>query len=87
MNSSGELVVETSRAPNGPHIGLGIENPPISSEELRTPPRIVRELYENLGVSPNSPIISQLPETSITYTIPLYHFSSTSNNITIVPDK
>jgi hypothetical protein len=37
MNSSGELVVETSGAPTGPHTGPGVENPPLSSEAFRTP--------------------------------------------------
>jgi hypothetical protein len=55
-------------------------------KHLEPLPRTVRELYDNLGVSPDSPIISQLPETSVTYMVPLDHFSGTTNNITVVPD-
>jgi hypothetical protein len=47
---------------------------------------MVQELYDNLGVGPNPPIIAQLPKTFVTYTIPLDHFVCTTSNITVIPD-
>jgi hypothetical protein len=82
MNSSKELVVETSGASIGPHIGPRVENPLLSCESFRTPPRIVREIYDNLGSSFDPPIISQFPEMYVTYTVPLDHFTSTTSNVT-----
>jgi hypothetical protein len=85
MNSSGELVVDTYGIPTGPHTGPGAENPLWTTDIFRIPPRTVRDLYD-LGVGPDTPVISQLPETSVTYTIPLDHFSGTTSNITVIPD-
>jgi hypothetical protein len=51
MNSSGELVFETYRAPNGPHTGPGVENPLLYNESFRTIPRTMQEIYKNLEVS------------------------------------
>jgi hypothetical protein len=84
MNSSGDLVVETSGIPTGPHTGPGVENPLFTTDIFGTPHRTVRDLYDNLGVGPDSPVISQLPETSVTYMIPLDHFAGTTSNITVI---
>jgi hypothetical protein len=46
----------------------------------------MRDIYGNLGVGPDSPVISQLPETFVTYTISLDHFVGTTRNITVVLD-
>jgi hypothetical protein len=86
MNSLGELVVETSGTLTGPHTCPGVENPLFSSHPFRAPPRTVQELYDNLGAGPDSPVVSQLPKTFFTYTIPLDHFAGTTRNITVVPD-
>jgi hypothetical protein len=45
----------------------------------------VRDLYGS-GEGSDIPVISQLPETSVTYMIPLDHFSSKNNNIIVGPD-
>jgi len=47
---------------------------------------MVQDLYDNLGVGPNTPVISQLPETFVTYMIPLDHFAGTNSSITVGPD-
>jgi hypothetical protein len=47
----------------------------------------IHDLYGNLGVSPDRPMASQVPETSVTYTVPLDHFTGTISNVTIVSDQ
>jgi hypothetical protein len=50
-------------------------------------PLTVRDLYGNLGASPDRPIVSQVPETSVTYTVPLDHFTGTTSSVTIISDQ
>jgi hypothetical protein len=74
MNSSGEIVViKNFEIPIGPNAGSGVEDPLFHSEYFRTPahtagtfnpssvPLTVRELYGNLGVSPDRPMASEVP--------------------------
>jgi hypothetical protein len=100
MNSFEEIVVvDNTGIPTGPNVGSGVENPLFESESLRTPahtvqtsnpssvPLIVCDLYGNLGVIPDRPMASQVPETYVTYTVPLYHFIGTNSNITTILDQ
>jgi hypothetical protein len=79
MNSSRELViVNNTRVPTGPNAESGVDDPLFQSESFRTPahtarifnpsssPMIVRDLYGNLGSSPDQPMASQIPEMFIT---------------------
>jgi hypothetical protein len=47
----------------------------------------IRDLYDNLGVSPDPPMSSQMPETSITYKAPLDHFNGTTSNVITISDQ
>jgi hypothetical protein len=47
----------------------------------------VRDLYDNLGASPDQPMASQMPETSVTYTVPLDHFTGTTSSVTTISDQ
>jgi hypothetical protein len=38
-------------------------------------------------VSPDRPMASQVPETSVTYTVPLDHFTGTTSNVTTISDQ
>jgi hypothetical protein len=100
MNSSGEIVVdENFEVPTGPNVGSGVEDPHFHSEYFRTSthtigtsnpnfvPLTVHDLYSNLGASPNRPIISQVPETYVTYIVPLDHFTGTTSGVTTVSDQ
>jgi hypothetical protein len=100
MNSSGEIVVvDNTEVPTGPNAGSGVDDPLFQSESFRTPthmagifnpsstPSTVRDIYGNLGVSPDQPMASQIPETSVTYTVPLDHFTGTTSNVTTVSDQ
>jgi hypothetical protein len=40
-----------------------------------------------LGMSSNQPMASQMPETSVTYTVPLDHFTGTTSNVVTVSDQ
>jgi hypothetical protein len=85
LNSLGELVVDTSGISIGSHTGPGAENPLWTTNIFRSPPRTVQELY-SLGEGVDILVVSQLPETSITYMIRLHHFSGTTSNIIVIPD-
>jgi hypothetical protein len=50
-------------------------------------PLTVRDLYGNLGVSPDRPMASQVPEMFVTYTVPLDHFTGTTSSVTTIPDQ
>jgi hypothetical protein len=47
----------------------------------------VRDLYGNLGASPDRPTTSQVPETSVTYMVPLDHFTGTTSNVTTISNQ
>jgi hypothetical protein len=74
LNSSGELVVDTSGIPTRPLTGLESEDPFWTTDIFRTPATSARPL--RLGAGVDIPVISELPETSATYMIPLDHFNS-----------
>jgi hypothetical protein len=76
LNSSGELVVDTYGIPTGPLTGTKNEDPFWTTDIFRTP-TTVRDLYSS-GAGADIPVVSELPETSATYTIPLDHFASTT---------
>jgi hypothetical protein len=99
MNSSGEIFVDGNfEVPTGPNTGSRVENPLFQGESFRTPtltigtsnpssiPLTVRDIYDNLGSSPDQPTTSQVHETSIIYTVPLDHFTGTTSNVTTVSD-
>jgi hypothetical protein len=100
MKSSREIVVvDNTKVPTGPNVGSGVEDPHFHSESFRTPnhtvktfnpsfiPFIVRDIYDNLGASPDQPMASQMPKTSVTYTKPLDHFTGTTSSVTVVSDQ
>jgi hypothetical protein len=100
MNSSREIVVfDNTEVPTRPNVGSRVEDPLFQSESFRTPvhtveisnpssiPLTVHDLYENLGSSPDRPMASQMPETYVTYTVPLDHFTGTTSSATVVPDQ
>jgi hypothetical protein len=100
VNSSGEIVViDDTEIPTRPNAGSGVEDPLFQSESFRTPahtvgtsgfgsiPLTVRDLYGNLGVSPDRPMASQVPETSVSYTVPLDHFTGTTSNVITIADQ
>ena len=100
MNLSGEVVViEDTEVPTGPHTGSGVEDPFFQSESFRTPthtvgtsgfgyvPLTIHDLYGSLGVSPDRPMASQVPETSVSYTLPLNHFTGMTSNVITTPDQ
>jgi hypothetical protein len=100
VNSSGEVVViEETEVSTGPHAGSGVEDPFFQSESFRTPthtvgtsgfgsvPLTVCDLYGNLGVNPDQPMASQVPETSVSYTVPLNHFTGMTSNVITVADQ
>jgi hypothetical protein len=45
------------------------------------------DIFDTLGKSHNQPMASQMPETSVTYTIPLDHFTGTTSNVVTVLDQ
>lgn len=85
LNSSEELVVDTSGISTGPLTGPEGENPFWTTDIFRNPPLTVRDLFGS-GAGSDIPVVSQLPEMSATYTVPLDHFSSTPNNSTVMSD-
>jgi hypothetical protein len=86
VNSFGDLVVEIYGILTGPLTGPDSENPLWNTDIFINPPLTARDLYENLEVGLYSPIVSKLPKTFVTYTIPLDHFSGTTSNTTIIPE-
>jgi hypothetical protein len=100
MNSLGEIVVlENIVIPIGPNMGSGVDDPLFQSESFRTPPHttrifnpsyapsIVHNIYGNLGVIPDQPMASQMPKRSITYMVPLDHFTCMTSNFTTFSDQ
>jgi hypothetical protein len=100
VNSSGEVVfIEETEVSTKPHTRSGVEDPFFQSESFRTPthtvgtsgfgsvPLTFRDLYGNLGVSPDQPMESQVPETYVSYTVPLNHFTGTIRNVSIIADQ
>jgi hypothetical protein len=100
MNSSGEIVfVENIEVPTGPNAGSRVDDPLFQSESFRTPahtagifnpssaPSSGHDIFGTLRMSSNQPIASKMPETSITYTVPLDHFTGTTSNVAIVSDQ
>jgi hypothetical protein len=100
VNRSGEVVfIEDIKVPTRPNARSRVEDPFFQSEPLRTMthtlgtsrfgsiPLIVRDLYGNLGVSLDQPMASQVHETSVSYTMPLNHFSGMMSNVIIVADQ
>jgi hypothetical protein len=85
MNSSKELVVDTSGMPTGPHSGLGVRDPLWTLDIFRIPPHTVQDLYGS-GAGDDIPFVSQIPEVSATYMVPPNHFSGVASHITVVPD-
>jgi hypothetical protein len=74
MNFVGELVVVSSGNLIGP---FGADDPFWTTDIVRIPPRIVRDLYGS-GAGADIPAIPKLPETSSILTVSLGHFSSTT---------
>jgi hypothetical protein len=100
MNSVGEIVVvDNTGVSTEPNARSGLGDPLFHSESFMTlthtvgtsiphfVPLIVHDIHGNLGASPDRPMASQVPETSITYIIPLDHFTSTTSRITTVSDQ
>jgi hypothetical protein len=100
MNSLGEIiVVDNTKVPTRPNAGSGVEDPLFQSDSFRTLthtvgtsnpgsiPLTLCDLYGNLGVSPDQPMTSQIPKTSITYTVPLDHFTGTTSSVTTISDQ
>jgi hypothetical protein len=100
MNSSGEIVVvENIGVPIQPNIGSGVDDPLFPSESFRTSshivgvvnpsstPSTVRDIYDNLGVSLDQPMASQMTEILVTYMVPLDHFTRMTNNVTMVLEQ
>jgi hypothetical protein len=100
VNSSGQVVViDDTEIPTRPNIGSGVEDPLFQSESFRTPahtigtygfgsiPLIVHDLYGNLGTSLDQPMASQVPETFVSYTVPLDHFTGMTSNVIIIADQ
>jgi hypothetical protein len=100
VNSSGEVfVIEDTEVPTGPHAGIEVEDPFFQSESFKTSthtvgtssfgyvPLTIRDLYGNLGASPDRPMASQVPEMSVSYTIPLNHFTGMTSNAITVADQ
>jgi hypothetical protein len=100
MNSSREIVVvDNIEVPTGPNARSGVEDPLFQSESFRTLahtvetsnpssiPLTVRDLYDNLGVSPDQPMASQMLEMFVTYTVPLDHFTGTTSSVTVFLDQ
>jgi len=80
MNSAGELVViDPSEIPTRSHSNALVRNPLWTSNIVRSPPRMVQDLY-GLGTTADIPVISQILETFVTYTVPLDHFIGTTIN-------
>jgi hypothetical protein len=92
MNSSGELVVDKNiELPTGPNTESRVDDPLYQSESFRTPIRNIgvfqkassrHDIFDNLAF-----LASQMPMTSTAYTIPLDHFTDTTNNVVTVPDQ
>jgi hypothetical protein len=72
--SLGELVVVSSGTLTGP---FGADDPFWTTDIVRIPPRMVRDLYGS-GAGADIPAIPELPETSAILTVSLGHFSSTT---------
>jgi hypothetical protein len=100
MNSDGEIVVvDNTGVSIGPNARSRIEDPLFHSEIPGTSahttgtsiscsiPLIVQDLYGNLGMSPDHPAISQVPEMYVSYTVPLDQFTGMTSNVTIVADQ
>jgi hypothetical protein len=96
MNSLEEIVVvDNIEAPTGPNARSGVDDTIFQSESFRTPnhtpgvfnpsstPSSVRDIFGALGKSSNQPMASQMPKTSITYMVPLDHFTGMTSNVTI----
>jgi hypothetical protein len=78
LNSVKELVViDPSDIPTGSHSGPQVGDPLWTADIVRSTPRMVQDLY-GLGIGADIPVISQIPETSVTYTVPLDHFTGTT---------
>jgi hypothetical protein len=76
MNSARELVVIAPSEISTGSLSSPQVGDPLWIDIIRSPPRTVRDLYR-LGIGVDIPVISQIPEKSVTYTIPLDHFTST----------
>jgi hypothetical protein len=85
LNSSGELVVQTSGIPTRPFAGPEGQDPFWTTDIFRTPPHTVRDLFGS-GVGADISVEPELPETSDTDTIPLDHSPSTTAYIFIGSD-
>jgi hypothetical protein len=100
VNLSREIViVDDTEVPTGPNTRSEVEDPLFQSESIRTPahtirtsdfgsvPLTVRDIYGNLGASPDQPLASQMPRTSVTYTVPLDHFTGTTTSVATVSNQ
>jgi hypothetical protein len=78
MNSVEELVfIDPFEILTGSRSNPLVGNPPWTSDIVRSPPRTVQDLYR-LGTGVDIPVVSQIPETSVTYTVPLDHLTGTT---------
>jgi hypothetical protein len=100
VNSYGEFVViDDTEIPTGPNTRSGVEDPLFQSESFRTSahtvgtscfgpiPLIVHDLYDNLGASLDRTMAAQVPEVSVSYTVPLHHFTGTTSNVITIADQ
>jgi hypothetical protein len=100
MKSPGEIVVvENTKVPTRPNARFGVEDLLFHSESFRTlthtirtynpsfVPLIVCNIYGNLGASPDQPMALQMTDTFVTYTIPLYNFTGSTNSVTAILDQ
>jgi hypothetical protein len=85
LNLSRELVVDNFGIPTGSLTGPENENPFWTTDIFGNQPHTVRDLYGS-GASVDIPIVSELTETFVTYTIHLDHFSSTTSYIFLGSD-
>jgi hypothetical protein len=76
LNSSGELVVDTSGIPTGITVGLENEDPFWTTDISRTPTS--RRNPPSLEAEAEIPVVSDPPETSTSFMIPLDHFNNTT---------
>jgi hypothetical protein len=74
LNSTKELIfIEPYDILTGFYLDPQVRDPLWTVDIVRSSPRTVQELYR-LGIGVDTLVVSQLPKTSITYTIPLDHF-------------
>jgi hypothetical protein len=100
VKSFGEVAfIDDTKIPTRPNTGFGVEDPIFQSESFRNLDHTVgtygfgsiyltiRDLYSNLGESPDRPMAWKVLETSVSYTVPLDHFTGMTSNVIIIADQ